>query len=157
MNDYIKEMRKQIGNTPLLCIGCGAIVENECGEVLLQKRIDDGTWGTPGGTMNFNETFIETANREVQEETGLIIKDLSLFGIYSGKSSVVEYPNGDVCFGGHIVFKTTTYSGTLLACPAESAELNFFAKDNLPPNLHPFHAIWIEQWRKGGNTPAFVE
>lgn len=35
-----------------------------------------GTWSVPGGHMEFGETFEETASREVEEETGLKIKNL---------------------------------------------------------------------------------
>ena len=42
MSDYIAEIRKLIGHTHLLSIGCDAIIENENGDILLQKRTDDG-------------------------------------------------------------------------------------------------------------------
>ena len=99
--------------------------------------------------MNYGETFIETATREVMEETGLKIENISLFGIYSGKNCVVEYPNQDVVFGGFVVFKAKEYSGKLFANPNESQEIRFFNRENLPLNIRNTHKIWIDQWRKG--------
>lgn len=53
--------------------------------VLLIKRKNDpykGMWSFPGGFMDINETLIETANRELFEETGIKTNELTLFGIY---------------------------------------------------------------------------
>lgn len=152
MGDYIMEMRKLIGHIPLLTIGCDVIIENNNGDILLQKRTDDGEWCVPGGSMNFSETFVEAATREVMEETGLTVENLSLFGIYSGKNCVVEYPNKDVVYGGIIVFITNKYSGELLVNSDESQELRFFNRENLPQNLRKTHKIWIDQWKKGQST-----
>ncbi|HBL84420.1 MAG: NUDIX hydrolase [Clostridiales bacterium GWF2_38_85] len=151
MEDYITEMRKLIGHTPLLSIGCDVIIENN-GQILLQKRTDDGEWCVPGGGMNFGETFLETATREVMEETGLKLESLSLFGIYSGKNCVVEYPNKDVVFGGIVVFIAKKYSGELRKNSNESYELKFFSRENLPQNIRKTNKIWINQWKKGQDS-----
>jgi hypothetical protein len=45
MKDYIKEMRRLIGHETLLTVGCGAIIEDECGRILLQSRKDTNLWG----------------------------------------------------------------------------------------------------------------
>jgi len=155
MNDYIKEMREIIGHKPLLTIGCGVIIENENGEILLQRRTDDGTWGTPGGGMNYGETYTETAIREVFEETGLTVSELKLFGIYSGKNKIIEYPNKDVCFGGVVVFITDKYNGDLINCPIECKEHRFFHRNNLPADLNKLNKQWIVQWRDGQDAIYF--
>jgi ADP-ribose pyrophosphatase YjhB (NUDIX family) len=85
MNDYIKSMRKLIGHETLLTVGCGAIIVDQCGRILLQRRTDLNVWGIPGGILELGETFEETVKREVLEETNLLIKSVNLFGIYSGK------------------------------------------------------------------------
>ncbi|MGE6515924.1 NUDIX domain-containing protein [Lysinibacillus sphaericus] len=69
MNDYIKTMRQMIGHETLLTIGCGAIIEDDIGRILLQKRTDNNIWGIPGGILEIGETFEETVKREVFEET----------------------------------------------------------------------------------------
>lgn len=40
--NYIAEMRKVVGHAPLRTIGCGVIIENDKGEILLQRRSDNG-------------------------------------------------------------------------------------------------------------------
>ena len=56
-NGYISEMRKQIGHAPLMITGCGVIIENNRGEILLQRRRDNDCWGLPGGCMEPGEHY----------------------------------------------------------------------------------------------------
>ncbi len=42
-----------------------------------------GTWSVPGGHMEFGESFAETAEREVEEETDLKIKNLRFGAVTS--------------------------------------------------------------------------
>ena len=69
--NYIKEMRKEVGHAPLMVIGCGVIIENFQGEILLQKRRDNGYWAILGGSMEIGEKFVEAVKREVYEEAGI--------------------------------------------------------------------------------------
>lgn len=41
----------------------------------------EGTWSVPGGHLEFGETIIEGAKREVQEESGLRITNVKVAGI----------------------------------------------------------------------------
>lgn len=52
--NYIAEMRKVVGHAPLRTIGCGVIIENDKGEILLQKRRDNGLCLFPSG---YNLTY----------------------------------------------------------------------------------------------------
>ena len=49
--DYIKDLRKVIGHDLIIGVGCGLLLENEKGELLLQKRSDNGQWCIPGGAL----------------------------------------------------------------------------------------------------------
>jgi 8-oxo-dGTP diphosphatase len=49
------------------------------GKFLMGKRIGshgEGSWSVPGGHLEFGESFADTAKREVQEETGLTIRNI---------------------------------------------------------------------------------
>lgn len=49
------------------------------GKFLMQQRYGShgaGTWSTPGGHLEYGESFEETARREVREETGLEITNI---------------------------------------------------------------------------------
>jgi len=56
-------------------VGVGAIVVKD-GRVLLVKRAADpnkGLWAIPGGSLELGETLREGAEREIREETGIVI------------------------------------------------------------------------------------
>ena len=146
--NYIAEMRKDIGHAPLMVTSCGVIIENEKGEILLQKRRDNGAWSLLGGSMEIGEIFIEVAKREVFEEAGVKIGELTLFGIYSGEDGIITYPNGDICYGTGIIFKTTVYSGEIQNNTEEALEHKFFDKTNLPGNINKYDKRVIIDWTK---------
>ena len=53
---------------------CGAIVYRKYHgntEILLIKHVNSGHWSFPKGHVEGNETEIETAKREIMEETGI--------------------------------------------------------------------------------------
>lgn len=65
------------------------IITNSKGEILLGKRSESCIhypliWGLPGGLIDFRETFIEAALREIKEETGIEKEDLEF--IKQGKA-----------------------------------------------------------------------
>lgn len=146
--NYIAEMRKDVGHAPLMVTSCGVIIENEKGEILLQKRRDNGSWALLGGSMEIGEKFIEVAKREVFEEAGIEIEELSLFGIYSGEDGIITYPNGDICYGTGIIFKTTVYSGKIQNNTEEALEHRFFDKTSLPDNINKYDKRVIIDWTK---------
>ena len=91
---YLSELRALVGTRPLFSIGSSAIVQDEAGRVLLQRRGDDGLWGLPGGGLEPGETFEGAARRELNEETGLDAA-LTFWQAVSGPQLYHRYPNGD--------------------------------------------------------------
>lgn len=60
-------------------VGVGVFIFRD-GKFLMGRRRGahgEGTWSIPGGHLEFNETPEETAIREVKEETGCDIKNVS--------------------------------------------------------------------------------
>jgi len=61
-----------------------ALIENDKGEILFQKRIDpmipdaDGKWEFPGGRVEYGESPEDTVRRETMEEIGCEIEIISL-------------------------------------------------------------------------------
>lgn len=67
-----------------LKISVALIIENEQGEFLAQQRLKQpyyGYWGRPTGKIKWGETFLQAAERELMEETGLTA-DLCVAGFY---------------------------------------------------------------------------
>lgn len=73
----------------------GAIIRDNQGRVLLQRRSDYGDWGLPGGSMNAGESIEETMIREIHEETGLVVAHYELYTVYSGSRMKYKYPDGN--------------------------------------------------------------
>ncbi|WP_233143900.1 8-oxo-dGTP diphosphatase [Lottiidibacillus patelloidae] len=101
------------------------VIEND-GHILLMKRPSEKGYPgylAPGGKVDFPESILDCAIREVKEETGLLVSNL----VYKG---IDEYVNeqGNVRY---MVFNywTNSFSGKLLDNPPEG-ELEWVAKEN---------------------------
>ena len=145
-NGYIKEMRKFVGHAPIMSCACGVIIENNDGEILLQKRRDNGRWAIIGGSMEMGETFEEAVKREAKEESGLSLGKLEVFKLLSGRKRIIEYPNGDVTFGPGIVFITKEFEGKIVNDPEEVMEHRFFKHTELPGELNGYDSDIILEW-----------
>lgn len=145
---YIEDMRKLVGNHPLILTGSHVIILNKQNEILLQLRTDFNMWGIIGGALEYGETLKEAAKREVFEETGLIIKDLELFHTFSGPNLFQVYPNGDQVYGVMVVFVCRNYEGDLQCDPNESKELRFFPLHTVPSNIGTIPKMIIEKFQQ---------
>lgn len=88
---------------PMHIVATGGFVTNSEGQILLIKSPRYGDWEFPGGQVEEGETIPHALEREVFEETGIVIRVKSLVGIYSNtrKPSIVnidftcEYISGE--------------------------------------------------------------
>ena len=129
---YVMELRRSVGSRPVIIAGAGVMLINEKGEVLLQKRRDNGFWDYPAGSMEIGESFEECARREVLEETGLTCGKLEFFMEMSGKDSFYEYPNGDQTYAAAILYICRDFSGELKIQEDEVLTQAFFSLDDIP-------------------------
>jgi len=115
-------------------VGVGLIIRNLDGDVLLERRSDDGLWGLPGGRVEPGESLLQTALREAKEETGLTICVTRLLGVYSGPDDrIVSYPDNVVQLVD-VLLEASIVSGNLI-CSCESLELCFFKVNGFPPEM----------------------
>ena len=66
-------------------VGASVLVRRADGAIVLIKRSREpgaGRWAVPGGYVEPGEKVGEAAKREAREETGLIVDDLSLIGVF---------------------------------------------------------------------------
>jgi ADP-ribose pyrophosphatase YjhB (NUDIX family) len=134
---YIEDLRKQVGNQPLILVGVAVGVIDEEGAILLQKR-KDGRWGVPGGFIELGESTEEAGKREVLEETGIEIGNMELIHVFSGKEHFVKLPNGDEFYPVTIAYiSKDIVGGELRADGVETIEAKFFKPTQLPESLNP--------------------
>jgi D-sedoheptulose 7-phosphate isomerase len=120
-------------------VAVGVIVQNNSGKILLERRLDNGWWGLPGGGIESGESVEHTATREVFEETGLHVRLKGLVGVYSFPEDgrIVTYPdNGDVVQLVDIVVHAEIVGGQLKT-GLESYDVGFFDTDSLPKTIVP--------------------
>lgn len=130
---YIIELRKLVGTTPIIMTGA-CVLLCDSGRLLLQRRTDNGLWGSPGGSMELGETLEDVAKRELLEETGLVARELTLMHVFSGPELYYKYPNGDEVYNIVAAYICTNYEGNLQMDSNEVSELAFFDFTSLP---HP--------------------
>ncbi len=115
---YIEWIRSKVGHQKIFLVFATVIVLDENGRILVQQRSDFDFAGLPGGVMELNEDIQTTARREVLEETGYRLGELSLVGVYTDPRYDVTYPNGDevqqftVCFSSIIASGNGQPDGT---------------------------------------------
>jgi ADP-ribose pyrophosphatase YjhB (NUDIX family) len=74
-----------------------AVVLDDEGRVLLVRRVDDGLWELPGGRVEVGESAVDAAEREVAEESGVLVAVLRVAGVYSDPGHVlVDARTGEV-------------------------------------------------------------
>jgi len=125
--------------------GASAAVFNERGEILLQKRADNGFWSLPGGGVEPGESVQQGVLREVREETGLHVRVVRLVGVYSDPRNymITQYPGGDIVHNVNLCFVCEWVAGTLQLSD-ESTDLGYFPLDALPEPMMPSHLIRLK-------------
>lgn len=132
ISDYLKQLRAHVGHALILMPATAAIVFDDVGRVLLQRRSDNGFWGLPGGTIDPNENAAESVVREVYEETGLKVTPERLVANIRHRNT---YPNGDEIEVHVATFHCRKLRGELEALDGESLELRYFAIEELPDSV----------------------
>lgn len=82
-DDTLNQILADIQTDGIEKIVVGAVITQDNGTVLLLKRTSDDFMGSlvelPSGTVENNESLIDTLVREVREETGLIVSSIESF------------------------------------------------------------------------------
>lgn len=128
---YINEIRKYIGNAPMLSVGATVVVLKGS-KILLNLRSDTNTWGIPGGAIELGETLEETAARELREETGLSAEQFCFLHLFSGPNFYFKYPNGDELYSVVALYLAEGVYGEMKISDGESYALRFFGREEMP-------------------------
>ena len=144
---YVKKVRQVIPKDKIMLVSCCAVIANDEGKILLQKRSDNLLWGLPGGLKELDETLIECAKREVLEETNLDVEIVDFIGVYINPS--MSWFGDDVAEVISFGFEARVTGGELRINDSESLEFGYFDLDNLP-QIHALdNELIIKDYYKG--------
>lgn len=137
MAEWIKSIRRKIGNELIFVNSAGGWIEDNNGRVLLQNRSStEAKWGFPGGIMELGESASEAAIREIKEETGLDVEPVELIGVYSKYFATLA--NGHQCQTFTTFFLMRIVGGSLSCDFDETFSLEFFPVTAMP-------TLWCHQ------------
>lgn len=133
-------------STEPIYLGCELIVVKD-GEVLLGRRgkhiFGGGTWGLPGGHLEFGERLVEAACREAKQELGADVTPADLKLV-----SIVD----DFVPGGqhhvHISFELKNPPWEPQVLEPDCEEWRYFPINDLPENFFVPHKPIIENYLK---------
>src|SRR5262249_17837795 len=133
--------------------GASALVVDDSGRVLMQRRGDSGNWSLPGGIMEVGETLGDCAVRETKEETGLDIEITGLLGIYTDPSHVIEYSDGEVRQEFAVIYYGRVIGGDIQVSD-ESTSVKFLSLaelERLP--VHPTVRLRLQHHAERRGSP----
>ena len=105
-------------------------------------------WFLPGGGIKRGETLEKATRREVFEETGADLGEVSLMGVYT---SFVQWKTDHTTV---FICRDFTITGK---SDGEIAEVGSFSLDDLPANVFSSHRLRLDEYRAGKNIPQFGE
>ena len=137
-SSYIAGLRAGIGNDLLLLPGVAALIHDQQGRVLLQRKAGSEGWSLPAGGIEPGETPQDALHREVLEETGLAILRADLVSVLGGEAFRYRYPNGHLVEYTVVVFRCTLASRKFGPSDAETQELRYFSEADMPVLAQPY-------------------
>ena len=111
--------------------------------VLLIQRGNDpykGYWAFPGGFLNMDETVAHCAERELEEETGIVLTGMQLVGIYS---DVERDPRGRVITAAYTAMTTMPEA----TAADDAAAAKWWPLNELPPLAFDHDKILVDAER----------
>lgn len=134
----------------IIKVGVGVMIKDG-NKILLghrsAKRKDTGgiyepdTWTLPGGKQEYDETVIETAIREIKEETNLDIKNPEVYSVSDDFQSDRHFVTVEMI--------TSDYKGKVkIMEPEKEDEWKWFDLDDLPENIYSPSKVFIEKYKE---------
>lgn len=122
-------------------VGVGAVLVHE-GRVLLVRRGKQplrGRWVVPGGTVELGESLEQALVREIEEETGLVVRPLEVATVFDR----IEREDGVVRFHYVIVDYLCEYVSGELRAGSDAEAVAFASPAELPAYALPPKALEV--------------
>jgi 8-oxo-dGTP diphosphatase len=128
-------------------VGTLAVAVDGQGRYLLIRRGDTGTWGLPGGLVDYGERVGEALAREIAEETGFRVVELGrVIGVYSAPDRDPRIHS--VC----VTVEVRVEPAAEASNPLEVREVRLFPWAELPTALAFDTRQMLDDQRHGGPT-----
>jgi ADP-ribose pyrophosphatase YjhB (NUDIX family) len=136
-----------------LVVATSAVVADDHGRILLQRRSDSGNWAMPGGGMEMTESLADSVIREVKEETGFDVEITGLVGTYTNPRHIIAYTDGEVRRQFNICY-TARITGGTLTISDESTDIRFVDPAELPGlQMHHTQRLRIKHYLEHRGQP----
>src|SRR5699024_3764061 len=140
--DFVLELRRYVGTTPLWLTGTTAVIRDSGStHVLLVRRADNGWWTPVTGIVDPGAHPADAAVRESREEADVDIRVDRLASV--GVTRMVTYANGDRAQYLDHTFACTYLGGEPHPADGENTDVRWFPVDDLP-ELRPHRRARIE-------------
>jgi 8-oxo-dGTP pyrophosphatase MutT (NUDIX family) len=138
MSPYFQQLRAKIGHDLLLIPGVAAVIRDARGRLLLQEKASGEGWSLPAGAIEPGESPEQAVQREVLEETGLVVEVANVLGVFGGRGFRYAYPNGDAVEYTVVLFRCMATRAASAVLDAETKSLRYFAMTEMPRLALPY-------------------
>jgi 8-oxo-dGTP diphosphatase len=130
-------------------VGVSTFLLNDQNQILVGKRLNassgTGCWGLPGGGMHAGETPLETAVREVKEETGIVVKIPEVMRFMNFTNDVFLETSGEHWITLYFLCRQNNYEGEpQIVEPNKCEEWRWVDIDDIP---QPVFCDWATKPR----------
>jgi 8-oxo-dGTP diphosphatase len=125
----LREAARHVLRRPVVGVAVAAQAPGE--RWLLIRRRDTGGWALPGGTLEWGETLLAAARRELLEEAGVVYQGpFELCGVYSSPVRDYRFHAVTVLLRAQVSEPERAPMNSL-----EIADVRLFASSDLPSSL----------------------
>ena len=149
-DEVMEEYKQNLARVTPAVVAEAAVFRD--GTILLIKREDNGLWAMPGGGTEVGETWAQSAERELREETGVVGTAKKLLGVFDSR---IWGSRSKYHFYAGVWLVEASDDRAPIAGP-ETTDVGFFAEHDLPAELSPGHMRRIPMSFKlaRGDLPA---
>jgi ADP-ribose pyrophosphatase YjhB (NUDIX family) len=132
-----------------MVVGVHVLAVNEKGQVLLKQNGD--RWEVPGSLLGLGEELEDAARRGFFEETGLVIGEMRLVGVFSGTKYRFQFDD-EQAYLVTAVYATSDIHGEFF----EANRIQYLSLSQIPKVVEKVHLDFIETFRKQSLPEASI-